>query len=159
MEIRGPDTSATVGHYAAGFRMPDLTRCRAVRKDGQPCGTTNNLSADGFCIWHDPARAAVAAAARARGQKTAQRAARGRQADYTEPMPDLITLEDCDLVASWVARQVAARALLPPEAREITAAIAQKRHVLGSIREFERRAREFKKRIAALEQQLKEGAA
>ena len=130
--------------------------CRATRKDGQPCGTTTNLSADGFCLWHDVARASVAAAARAKGQKAAQKAARA-PAEYTEPFPPLVTLEDCDVVAGWVAKQIAARALLPQEGREITAAIAQKRHVLSSLREIDRRVKDFKARLAALERQQKAG--
>ena len=123
--------------------------CRATSKDGTPCRTTNNLSADSLCFWHDPARANLAAAARAKGQKAAARSVLMQVPD--EPLPPIVSLEDCDVVASWIVRHLADGSLDPRVAREMTAAIAQKRHVLGSIREMERRLKEYKARLAALE--------
>jgi hypothetical protein len=133
-----------------------MVLCRALRRDGQPCRTLNNLSADGLCIWHDPVRASLAANMRAKGQKKAAQK-RGPQGEYTEPLPPLVTLEDCDVVAGWVARQIVARSLLPQEAKEIISALAQKRHVLASIQAFERRAKDLKARLAQLERQLQTG--
>jgi len=65
-----------------------------------------------------------------------------------------VTLEDCDVVAGWVVEQIAARSLLPAEAKEISSALAQKRHVLSSIQAFERRVKDLKQRLAALERQV-----
>ena len=92
---------------------------------------------------------ALAAAARAKGQKAAARSVPMQVPD--EPLPPIVSLEDCNVVASWIVRHLADGSLDPRVAREMTAAIAQKRHVLGSIREMERRLKEYKKRLAALE--------
>src|SRR6185295_18131800 len=96
-----------------------MTPCRAVRKDGQPCGTTTNVSADGFCLWHDPARASVAAAARAKGQKAAKA---GQQLAVVpeEELPPLDTLEDCANFCKWITRAVGSGRIAPQIAKEMT---------------------------------------
>ena len=126
-----------------------MTTCRAVRKDGQPCGTMTNLSADGFCLWHDPARASVAAAARAKGQKAAKAGQQLAVIAEDEEMPPLDTLEDCANFLAWLTYAVGRGKIATAVAKEMTSAVKERRYILLNIADVTRRVREVKRAVAA----------
>lgn len=57
----------------------DTRRCRALRKDGSPCRVRAVLPS-GYCVMHDPERAAELAGIRAAGGKAKSNQARAAKA-------------------------------------------------------------------------------
>lgn len=55
-----------------------VERCSATNANGSPCGA--QAQRDGFCAWHDPARAAEMAEARRKGGQAKSNANRARKA-------------------------------------------------------------------------------
>ncbi len=86
-------------------RVPSV--CRGTKVDGTACRTTLGISPDGFCLFHDPARAeqkkAVAAAGgRARGKN--MRVAKAADPALVPKAPK--TIEDAEKFASWLTHAV-----------------------------------------------------
>jgi len=101
-------------------------QCRGLTPTGDRCQVTTNLSPEGLCLWHDPAREEAAQAARRRGGK--RRPSR-KQADVRVVDPDTApdppeTLDDIVTWASWTAYAVATGTVDARTAREISYALS-----------------------------------
>lgn len=128
------------------------TLCRATRSDGKPCKAIQQLSAEGYCFAHDPLRAEQARAARAKGTAAYKRT-RGRglaTVPATELPGELVTLEDCDRWAAWVARAVLTGEISPQIAREAVLSIKEKRTTLQFLAGVERRSKDLRDNLARL---------
>lgn len=75
-----------------------------LKEDGDPCGVTANLGADGQCIWHSPARKEEARAARSQGGRTSAERKR-REPVQAPPAPR--TIAEARDYASWAVEAVA----------------------------------------------------
>ncbi len=58
--------------------MSDQERCRATNKNGQRCSATPPFR-NGFCLWHDPERAAERSERARKGGKASSNLARARK--------------------------------------------------------------------------------
>ncbi|HEV8612852.1 MAG TPA: hypothetical protein VGQ73_05025, partial [Gemmatimonadales bacterium] len=113
-------------------------QCRAIAADGERCSQWLNLSTEGFCLFHDPARAEEAAAARARGQVNSARASSERAAERREktieamdpPPPLELTLAGVAKQLGWLAQQVSAGRLPPKVGSSVTYSLSNLRQAL-----------------------------
>ncbi len=117
-------------------------RCRAITDAGEPCDVTAQLSAEGYCLWHDPQRRPQAQRARAKGGTTST-ALRGRQPKTVQPdelpggPPE--SLDDVVRWAAWTAHSVGCGKIDARTAREISYALQTLRFGLAEQREVKRR--------------------
>jgi hypothetical protein len=121
--------------------------CRARRKDGEPCRST--AGANGFCLWHDPERAAE----RDRARKTggAHKATHYRMGERVPPVLR-VTLEQ--LVK---ALKDTGAGTMDPRVGSAQAAIAGAIVRVYEASIGEQQAAELERRIAQLEQARPDG--
>ena len=87
----------------------EKVRCRATKLDGTPCRFFLNLSADGLCPTHDPARKTDVAAMWKKGGQASQVVAKRRRQELRDEgirldVPERPTsLAELGEVQSWVA--------------------------------------------------------
>lgn len=118
----------------------DTRRCKALRKDGRPCGVRAVLPS-GFCVMHDPDRAAELGGIRSaggKGKSSSIRAAKALPAD----------LQD---VKSLILRSLAGvegETMKPAQATAIAAlaSVFVKLHEAGEV---DQRITELEARVAA----------
>lgn len=147
--------------------MSDAERpqCVAITAEGERCKAATNLSADGRCFWHDPARRAEAEKARSLAGRTTAKRARifGGKSASARPsavrvvqaasVPKLETLEDAVAVAEWLFRMGVSGQLDPATVREGNRSVAtfkdaiNKAHLQRRIRELEKVAKEYQKML------------
>ena len=70
--------------------------CRAVKVDGTPCRGFQELSDEGLCPAHDPARAALVFTRRSKGRRNAVRNRRP-----VHKPNSIETLETCTIAKAW----------------------------------------------------------
>jgi len=125
-----------------------------VKTDGAQCELTTALSAEGFCLWHDPLRTPEAQAARARGNLQGNASpTRGKAGSYrTVPDAEMPPLEDMDhavAASAWVFRMTGNGTIDPVTSRELNRSIGtfkdalSKRDLLRRIRELERQLKAY----------------
>jgi hypothetical protein len=107
--LAGPDVldagSTASGEASAGTRPTNPTaarRCTAIKPDGRPCGGLAQRNTD-VCIFHDPTRAAEAAAARRLG---GQHRRRVRDADLAVGFTGLGTTQEIRSILEIATRDV-----------------------------------------------------
>lgn len=121
-------------------------RCRALKKNGEPCRVFAGLSDAGLCMHHDPERTREARAMRRKGGKAS--AARTRD-PVVVPHP-LETPNDAVLWSSWIATAVAGGVLDARRAMEATRAVntfLKSYDAAKKIRELERQLKDAVKRL------------
>jgi hypothetical protein len=123
--------------------------CLGQNDEGRPCGVRNNLSADGFCIWHDPQRAAQAMEARRRGRRhQGKRGGRTVTVLAAElPFP-LETVQDCARWSRWITEKVLIGDLSPEVANRAITAVKELRLSLTVADGIEKRLKAIEQRLA-----------
>lgn len=114
-------------------------QCVGTTHAGRRCTVTVALSRERLCALHDPKRGARR---RVRPPGTVRPAAL--------PGP-LMTLEDCDCWAAWIARAVLTGAISTQVAKEGTNAVREKRYVLTGLHDVTRRVRDLGKKLEQAE--------
>jgi hypothetical protein len=132
--------------------------CSASNAAGEPCGQTSTVGASGLCIFHDPARAKEAAAARRRGLERSRevvldRAAREPVAE-TDPVPALEqTLAGVARYQAWVIVALASGKLEAKTAGSLTYGLGNLKALLEK-RDLEDALKEARSEVAALQKRL-----
>lgn len=127
--------------------------CRAITKAGTRCQQFQTVDESGLCLWHDPARAEIATAARLRGiERSRQRTTEDREAMLAglPPLPPLnaTSLASVARYQAEIARRVATGVLDTKMGSAAT-------YALTNLRGLVERA-ELQKRVKQLERQLRD---
>jgi hypothetical protein len=135
--------------------VSEAPRCVALKTNGERCGVTWGLSAEGLCLAHDPLRREQAAAARAAGGTTSgASAATQRNGKFRVVAPSAVpggrpprSLHDVVRWASWCAFAAATGLLDGISVREINRSLITLKVGLEK--------RDLLRRIKTLQHQLK----
>lgn len=129
--------------------MTDSPRCRGVRGNGEPCKVGFALSADGYCMTHDPERREAAIELRRAGGRNSRAKVKAERAAAAAKIPAGLpkapkTLEDAVHWSSWAMHAVATGAIDARTAHECGYLIARftealnKRDLLAEIEQLRR---------------------
>lgn len=124
--------------------------CRGTRKDGAPCRTGFNLSADGFCLNHDPARADEARRAQAKAKQRGGASVKELRLADREDLPtphQPKTLEEVKLWAAWLAFELVLGGIDTGIAREANKALLTLAYQLRYESGLEKRLRELERKL------------
>lgn len=148
--------------------MTDQPHCRGTKRNGEPCRSTLALSADGYCLQHDPKRVEQRREARAAGGRSLSakhaRAKLARLSDQvggaatSDPAPEPIdyppkatTLEQASINLAWISDAALRGVIDPRVAREASFALNGFKSV-AEKRDLQREVAQYRKELAELRQ-------
>lgn len=127
--------------------------CRGTTKGGTPCRWANNLSEDGLCAAHDPARQEESRAIRVAGGKSGGRRSRAARNAAQEKAPLNVppapkTLDDATRYFAWIVNAVATGALDARSGHECAYALNGFK-AAAEKRDLEREIQQLREELAA----------
>jgi hypothetical protein len=147
------NAAAVAARFPVVDAEPPYEQCRALKRDGNRCGNRMNLSEDGRCLMHDPARADEASAVRDKGGEVWAQALDALRGKYPPPAAPPSTLEGVATWMEWTIVAAAAHALDDKETRSIAFALEKMRTIIRD-RDLEVRFRRLQRDYETLKKQL-----
>lgn len=123
--------------------------CRALKADGEPCRQVMNLSDNGLCVFHDPARTEELREMRSRGGKRMSQIIAEERGVCDAPTTALDSLDGVAEHLAWTIRAVEGGQLTAKEGRELAATLDRLRVALTD-RDLHKKFRKLQKELADL---------